>query len=128
MNEAYIEQLVAEWSDVYKKGQLSFWILLSVVDGHKYSSQIAEFMTEVSGGMFEVKEQSLYRALRRFEAMKLVKSTEKKALRSGSKRKYYYLTDIGRAVLDRFIRIHINPLYASNVKQLINATQVGGVK
>ena len=38
MNEETIDILVADWDDVYKKGQLSLWILLAIADGKKYAA------------------------------------------------------------------------------------------
>lgn len=119
MNEDYIEQLVAEWDDVYKKGQLSLWILLAIADGRKYAAQITDFMTQATDGSFDVKEQSLYRALRRFEGMKLVHVSQEKSPNSGVKRKYYELTEVGKEVLARFIDIHISPLYKPSTVKLV---------
>lgn len=121
MDEDHIDQLVAEWDDVYKKGQLSLWILLAIADGRKYAAQITEFMVNATDGSFDVKEQSLYRALRRFESMKLVRVTKENSPNSGVKRKYYELTDMGKEVLSRFIDIHITPLYKSDITKLIRA-------
>lgn len=123
MNEDYIDQLVAEWDDVYKKGQLSLWILLAIADGRKYAAQITEFMANATDGSFDVKEQSLYRALRRFEGMKLVHVSKENSPNSGVKRKYYELTETGKEVLSRFIEIHITPLYKPEVTKLIRALE-----
>lgn len=119
MDEDYVEQLVAEWDDVYKKGQLSLWILLAIADGRKYSAQITDFMTQATGGSFDIKEQSLYRALRRFEGMRLVSTTKEDSPSSGTQRKYYELTATGEEVLRRFMGIHIAPLYEPKIVQLI---------
>lgn len=110
MNENTVNQLVEEWDDVYKKGQLSFWVLLSIYEGEKYALQITEFMDTVSGGQFEVKEQSLYRALRRFKDMGLVSIEQRESPNSGPKRKYYSLTQTGIAVLQQFSERNIIPL------------------
>lgn len=125
MDEDYIEQLVAEWDDVYKKGQLSLWILLAVADGRKYSAQITDFMMSATDESFEIKEQSLYRALRRFEGMKLMSVTKEDSPNSGTQRKYYQLTEMGEEVLRRFIAIHISPLYEPKIVQLLQTIKEG---
>lgn len=128
MNDTTINNLIADWDDVYKKGQLSLWILLAIFDGKKYAAQITQFMMEATAGTFEVKEQSLYRALRRFSAMGLVNITEEQSPNSGPKRKYYQLTETGTYVLGKFIDMHIIPLVEPPIIQLVRAAQKKGVK
>lgn len=127
MSRDEIERVVADWDDVYKKGQLTLWILLAIYDGKKYAAQITEFMDVATGGAFEVKEQSLYRALRRFSGMKLVRITEEQSPNSGPKRKYYELTQAGEAVLGTFIHIHIAPLYRPKIMKLIQQVEEEGI-
>ena len=126
MNHAYIDTLVAEWTDAHKKGLLSLWILLAISDSKKYAAQINEFMLTATKGAFEVKEQSLYRALRRFSAMGLVKITEEESPNSGPKRKYYELTTQGDAVLARFITINITPLHQPTIMKLLQNAEKKG--
>lgn len=123
MNEDRINVLVAEWDDVYKKGQLSLWVLMAIFDGKKYAAQISEFMYTATGGTFEVKEQSLYRALRRFHSMKLVTTSMQESPSGGPKRKYYELTSDGKEVLRRFVVLDIAPLLKPQVIQLLNNIQ-----
>jgi len=120
MNEDVINGLVDDWDDVYKKGQLGVWILLSIYEGRKYTAEIIDFMDEASNGHFAVKEQSLYRALRRFKDMGLVEVTEEQSPNSGPKRKYYELTELGKAVLGRFTTLNILPLLQPRVSAIIN--------
>lgn len=126
MDYTLINSLVEDWDDVYKKGQLTLWILLAISDGKKYAAQITGFMKNATGGTFEVKEQSLYRALRRFDTMGLVKATEKQSPNSGPKRKYYELTPQGEIVLGRFIKLHIAPLFDPPVSTLLITAQSKG--
>jgi PadR family transcriptional regulator PadR len=126
MDYKNIDALVSEWDDVYKKGQLSLWVLLALSDGDKFAADIAEFMLEATGQFFEVKEQSLYRALRRFKAMGMVDVTEVDSPSGGAKRKIYYLTPTGRIVLGKFVGMHILPLTRVDITSLlIKAKQEG---
>jgi DNA-binding PadR family transcriptional regulator len=126
MNDRSVDGLVADWDEVYKKGQLSLWVLLAVYDGKKYAAQISEFMSEATNGEFEVKEQSLYRALRRFDDMGLVRITLEESPNSGPKRKYYQLTEIGEAVVGRFVTLNIAPLLQPHIIKLLQSVQVKG--
>jgi len=127
VNDSYVESLVYEWDEVYKKGQLSLWVLLSIYDGKKYAAEISQFMYDATNGTFEVKEQSLYRALRRFKAMGIVHITEEESPNSGPKRKFYQLTDVGQVVLGTFVDLHIAPLTKPNIMKLLAKVQQKGV-
>lgn len=123
VNEAYVTQLVDEWDDVYKKGQLSLWLLLAIADGRKYAAQLSEYMYKVTNGSFRVTDQSLYRALRRFEAMKVVRVLKVDSPNGGSPRKYFELTETGEEVLKRFVGLHIQPLMTKEVQKLLITLQ-----
>lgn len=120
MDEDVISGLVDDWDDVYKKGQLGVWILLAIYESRKYTAEITDFMEGASNGHFSVKEQSLYRALRRFNDMGLVHVTEEQSPNSGPKRKYYELTELGKKVLGRFVALNIQPLLKPNISVIIN--------
>jgi len=126
MSSRSVDGLVADWDEVYKKGQLSLWVLLAVYDGKKYAAQISDFMSEATSGEFEVKEQSLYRALRRFDDMGLVRITLEESPNSGPKRKYYQLTEVGEAVVGRFVTLNIAPLLQPNIIKLLHSVQAKG--
>ena len=126
MDRRSIDELVADWDDVYKKGQLTLWVLLAVFEGKKYAAQITDFMFEATGGSFEVKEQSLYRALRRFDDMGLVRISLEESPSGGPKRKYYELTDEGVAVVGRFVEINIAPLLQPKIITLLQSVQWKG--
>ena len=128
MNSDYVDELVYEWDEVYKKGQLSLWVLLSLYDGKKYAAEIAEFMNEVTNGTFEVQEQSLYRALRRFKGMRMVSVSEEDSPNGGPKRKFYELTSTGEAVLARFTELHITPLTKPTIAALLQKIQQKGIE
>lgn len=126
MNDNYVDTLVYEWDEVYKKGQLGLWVLLSLHDGKKYAAEISEFMYRATNGTFEVQEQSLYRALRRFKGMEMVSVVEEDSPNGGPKRKFYELTPVGREVLARFIELHIEPLVRPDIKTIIEQARQKG--
>lgn len=126
MDSRTVDALVADWDEVYKKGQLSLWVLLAVYDSKKYAAQITEFMSKATQGEFEVREQSLYRALRRFDEMGLIRMTLEASPNSGPKRKYYQLTDLGEAVVGRFVALNIAPLLQPDIITLLHSVQKKG--
>jgi transcriptional regulator len=73
-------------------------VVLEVISlGPSYGYEIAQTVAGRSEGTFELKEGSLYPALHRLERQKLLKSYWREA--DGRRRKYYELTDAGRAEL-----------------------------
>ena len=68
----YRNELLTTWEDTYKKGQLTLWIFLALKDGPKYVNEIRDFILEYSEGTISCEEQSLYRALRKFNHLKIV--------------------------------------------------------
>jgi PadR family transcriptional regulator, regulatory protein PadR len=72
-------------------------ILEVIAHGPTYGYQITQTVAERSQGYFELKEGSLYPALHRMERQKLLRASWSEA--DGRRRKYYELTDAGRADL-----------------------------
>lgn len=126
MNQAQVDNLVYEWDEVYKKGQLGLWVLLSIFDSKKYAAEIAEYMYDATNGTFEVKEQSLYRALRRFKGMGMVSVSEEDSPNGGPKRKFYELTPTGSAVLAAFVELHVSPLLKPETIKLLEKIKLRG--
>jgi PadR family transcriptional regulator PadR len=65
--------------------------------GSTYGYELAQTVAERSDGYFELKEGSLYPALHRLERQKLLRSFWRES--DGRRRKYYELTQAGRAEL-----------------------------
>jgi DNA-binding PadR family transcriptional regulator len=98
--------LLDQWESVYKKGLLTFWVLLLLHERPSYVFEMGEQLEELSQGSISVDEKSLYRALRRFEAMGVVESTWQPS-DVGPRRRYYALTELGTALLREFTRRNI---------------------
>ena len=67
---------------------------------------MGEALDGASMGTVSADSKSLYRALRRFEAIGLVKSSWQPS-DVGPRRRYYHLTDLGLTLLRRFARRNI---------------------
>ena len=115
----YRNELLTTWEDTYKKGQLTLWIFLALKDGPKYVNEIRDFILEYSEGTISCEEQSLYRALRKFNHLKIVGFSSGKG-HKGPDRKYYELTEIGVDILSEFISRNIKLFFNKKLVELMN--------
>jgi PadR family transcriptional regulator PadR len=106
MDEEALQALLEQWENVYKKGLLTFWLLLLLHERPMYVFEMGKTLVEVSQGTVTADEKSLYRALRRFEAMDVVQSTWRPS-DVGPRRRYYHLTELGKELLRQFARRNI---------------------
>jgi DNA-binding PadR family transcriptional regulator len=115
-----IHDLLTKWEKAYKKGLLSFWILLLLHENPAYSYALGEAICELSQGSVSTDEQSIYRALNRFRSIGLVK-TELMKSPIGPQRRYYCLTEKGTDLLNEFIRRNILIFETSAVQERIQS-------
>lgn len=119
-----VDVLLAKWEETYKKGLLSFWVLLYLSDQASYAYEISNTITSFSEGTISAGENSIYRALNRFEDMGLVQS-ELRDSELGPKRRYYDLTAAGIVLLQRFIERNIlvlqSPTTAERIQSVLAA-------
>jgi PadR family transcriptional regulator, regulatory protein PadR len=118
MDTQYKDKLLKAWEEVYKKGQLTFWILLSLKENPKYMDEIKNFIEKESESTFTCEEQSLYRALRKLYDVEIVEYKMGEG-NKGPQRKYYTLTNLGRELLQEFIKRNIAILYKDSIKNLL---------
>lgn len=107
---SYEQQLLDGWEDVFKKGQLTLWIMLALKDGPKHMSEIKAFIGQATNGTLSADDQSMYRALRRYYDVEMV-DFKTEAGKNGPDLKVYSLTAIGRQVLDSFIARNITSVF-----------------
>lgn len=101
-----LENLLEALQLAFKKGHLTFWVLLSVRDSSRYSEEIISFINAESKGYINPEIMSLYRTLRRLEELNLV-SYKNVSSDVGPEKKYYSLTNDGAYVLKEFIKTNI---------------------
>lgn len=104
--EQLIDELLSAWEETYKKGQLTFWVLLSLKESNKCVEEIKDFVEKMSNGSMTCEEQSLYRNLRKFQHLGIVEYDSKRVSK-GPDRKYYFLSDIGKELFQRFVERNI---------------------
>jgi len=118
-NTIYKTKLLTNWEETYKKGQLTFWILLALKDKSIYVSEIKDFIESITNGTISCEDQSVYRALRKYYDLEIVDYELKKG-NKGPDRKYYFLTTIGKELLSEFTQRNISIFYDKKVFDLIN--------
>ena len=88
-----------EWVAELKKGSIQLCLLALLSKERKYGFQIIAELRGLSDGFFDLKEGTLYPALRRLEKKGLLES-EWVERDEGVPRKYYRLTEDGRKALE----------------------------
>jgi DNA-binding PadR family transcriptional regulator len=110
--------LLSAWEETYKKGQMTLWIFLSLQKDKKCADEIKDFVETKSNGTITCEVQSLYRALRKFEYVDILKYELRKG-NKGPERKYYYLTDLGQELFAQFVKRNIYLFYSKEINNLL---------
>lgn len=113
-----LEVLLTQWEETYKKGLLSFWLLLLLAQRKAYPYEIKGAIAELSQNTISAEENSIYRALKRLTQSGVVDS-EVQPSEIGPNRRYFFLTDLGRELLVRFITRNIQVFQHPEVANLI---------
>lgn len=106
MAETDLAELLNKWEETYKKGLLSFWILLLLYERPSYPYEMSAEVAKISQSTISVDDNSIYRALNRFESIGIVQSSYQQS-DSGPQRRYYSLTQKGSSLLKEFIKRNI---------------------
>jgi DNA-binding PadR family transcriptional regulator len=118
-DEKLKNDLLTTWEETYKKGQLTLWIFLALKDGDKYMNEIKSFIMQFSEASISCEDQSLYRALRKFDHLKMIESNAGKG-NKGPDRKYYRMTDLGKEIFNEFTTRNIKLFYNQKLMELMN--------
>jgi PadR family transcriptional regulator PadR len=119
-----LDDLLGNWEEVYKKGLLTFWLLLFLHERPAYAYEAGDAVGKLSRGTVTADENSMYRALNRLESIGVVTS-ELRDSSIGPQRRYYRLTETGTALLVRFIQRKILVFNEPAVHQRIQAVAQG---
>ena len=121
MESPSLLSLLNQWEETYKKGLLSFWLLLLLAQRKAYPYEIKSAIIEMSQNSINADENSIYRALNRLADSGIVDS-ELLASGTGPSRRYFYLTRLGRELLTHFISRNILVFERPEVADLIQKT------
>ena len=121
MEQISLEYLLNQWEGTYKKGLLSFWLLLLLDQRKAYPYEIKAAIAEMSHATINADENSIYRSLNRLADSGIVAS-EVQPSESGPSRRYFFLTSLGQELLTRFINRNILVYEQPDVAELIQKT------
>lgn len=93
---------LTQWEEVYKRGLLTFWILLMLSLRERYAYEMRALVTDFSQGTMDVDDNSIYRALKRFAEAGWIDS-DLRPSEAGPARRYFSLTPAGHDLLASFI-------------------------
>lgn len=117
--DTYEQQLLEGWEEVYKKSQLTLWILLALKDSPKHMAEIKSFIASTTQGTLDADDKSMYRALRRYHEGQLI-DFSLEAGQGGPDRKQYFLTESGGKVLQAFAHRQVMQVfYRPEIRKLI---------
>ena len=112
------QELLDKWEQNYKKGLLSFWMLMALVERRTYAYEMKAIIEDLSQGSISPDENSIYRALRRFAKNGLVAS-EVSPSDQGPPRRYFELTGQGQELLAAFTERNILIFQSESVQATI---------
>ena len=121
MDQTNLDALLAQWEETYKKGLLSFWLLLLLSQRQAYPYEIKSTINAMSHNTINADENSIYRSLNRLADSGIVAS-ELQPSGTGPSRRYFFLTDLGQALLTRFITRNILVYEQQDVAEMIQKT------
>ncbi|MEE9600986.1 MAG: PadR family transcriptional regulator [Thermoplasmata archaeon] len=91
-------EISPEWTAELKKGSVQLVLLALLRDSPKYGFQMIRELSELTDGFFELKEGTLYPALRRLESKGYLNG-EWQTEEEGGPRRYYQITELGHKAL-----------------------------
>jgi len=114
----YEEKVLRGWEEVYKRGQLTLWVLLALHDSSKRMEEVKRWLKDITDNTITAEDRSLYRVLQRFYTAELVTYTSQGSER-GPDQKLYTLSPLGKRVLARFIDRNIKLFTEPEVQGLL---------
>lgn len=114
----YEEKVLQGWEEVYKRGQLTLWVLLALHNSSRRMEEVKKWLKDITGDTITVEDRSLYRVLQRFYTAELVTYTSQSSER-GPDQKLYTLSPLGKRVLARFIDRNIKLFSQPQVQSLL---------
>ncbi|MHB8855717.1 MAG: PadR family transcriptional regulator [Bellilinea sp.] len=121
MTQNDIDYLLSQWEETYKKGLLTFWLLLLLDQRKAYPYEMKNAIIDLSQNTISADENSIYRALNRLAQYGIVES-EMRLSETGPNRRYFSLTEDGKELLVRFITRNIQIFQHPVVAELIQKT------
>lgn len=106
-------EIAPEWVAELKKGSIQLVLLAMLQDEPKYGFQIIRELRDRTDGFYDLKEGTLYPALRRLEEKGYLEGawqTEE----AGGPKKYYHITEPGRKALEEATKVWEDLVWSCN--------------
>lgn len=120
VDQAGLSRALAQWEEVYKRGLLTFWMLLLLSQREMYAYEMRASIADISQGTIDVDDNSVYRALKRFAEAGFVQS-DLRASETGPPRRYFTLTAAGKALLASFVERNLLVFQSPGVVESIQS-------
>jgi PadR family transcriptional regulator PadR len=104
-------RILKQWEKEYKKGFVSYLILLLLVENPMYGYEIIGRLEELSDNKLSFKESGIYQVLKKQKQKKTIDSYIKKS-KVGPRRKYYFITEKGKNLLVFFSKKYVLPIHS----------------
>jgi PadR family transcriptional regulator, regulatory protein PadR len=111
-------KVLLQWEEVYKRGLVTFWMLLLLSQREMYAYEMRPAIVEISQQTVDVDDNSIYRALKRFTEAGLVRS-DVRSSETGPPRRYFTLTPAGQALLASFIERNLLVFQSPTVVEMM---------
>ncbi|MFO7916402.1 MAG: PadR family transcriptional regulator [Candidatus Krumholzibacteriales bacterium] len=111
-NDKKTERFLRIWSREYKKGFLTYFILLLLKDTPMYGLEIANKLKHISDRSVRLHGSNIYQILKKLKLHGMVSSKMKDSIK-GPSRKYYYIEEKGTELLVVFTQEYVIPLHFS---------------
>ncbi len=98
-------EISGEWVAELKKGSIQLALLAVLSRQRMYGFQIIRELRDLSDGFYDLKEGTLYPALRRLEKRGFLEGEWVPREEGGAPRKYYALTPKGRRALKEAVAV-----------------------
>ncbi len=116
-------KVLLQWEEVYKRGLVTFWMLLLLSQREMYAYEMRAAIVDISQRTIDMDDNSIYRALRRFSESGLVRSNVRSS-ETGPSRRYFTLTQAGQVLLASFIERNLlvfqSPAVIELTKRIVN--------
>lgn len=119
MDDAYQLKLLENWSEVFRQGLLTFWVLVAVSETELSVHEIKDRVVQLTDGTYVTSEQALYRLLRKQYDIEVVNVREVPG-DSGPNKKLYSLSELGASLLQAFSTQNIGLFMKPAVQNIIN--------
>jgi PadR family transcriptional regulator PadR len=112
-----VEATLALWTREYKKGFLSYFVLMLLKDRPTYGFELIGRLSEMTRGEMVFQESGIYHILNNLNRKKFVTAQWRRSDK-GPKRKYYHITDSGEQLIGVFTEQSVLPIM-STLRELV---------